>query len=68
MILQTGKIISGDYLDWNIKIIDDRAGETGGFYIFLENQEKKENFDYWFENWSALSSQLSEFNVIWNKT
>jgi hypothetical protein len=31
-IIRTGTVLTGEYAGWTIKILDDRAGETGGYY------------------------------------
>ncbi|MDI2595562.1 hypothetical protein POF45_29665 [Pseudomonas sp. 681] len=39
-IIRTGTVLTGEYAGWKIEIQDDRAGETGGYYLFMvqENQ------------------------------
>ncbi len=48
MLLNEGVVHSGEYASWKIQIIDDTAGETGGYYLILQHGDT-EGFDYWFE-------------------
>lgn len=48
MILKKGIVNDGEYVGWEIQLIDDTKGETGGFYLILRS-EGAEVFDYWFE-------------------
>jgi len=65
MNLKKGIIIDGEYVGWEIQIIDDTEGETGGFYLIIRDKEA-EVFDYWFEKKQFLDNQLADFNVKWN--
>ena len=65
MILRSGIVSSGEYTGWEIEIIDDTHGETGGYYLILRSKEA-EVFDYWFEKRQFLDNQLADFNVTWN--
>lgn len=64
MILKQGIINDGEYAGWKVQIIDDSQGDTGGFYLVLQN-ENIEAFDYWFENKQHLDNQLMDFNIKW---
>ncbi|PJK33111.1 hypothetical protein CWC48_26890 [Pseudomonas sp. S10E 269] len=64
-ILHTGTVLTGEYAGWTIEIQDDRAGETGGYYLFLVLNESN-GFDSWFELIEQLHEQISELNVRWN--
>ncbi|MGE1562744.1 hypothetical protein [Pantoea septica] len=64
MILNGGVIINGEYKGWEVKIIDDVNGDTGGFYLILRNGETQ-SFDYWFEKEEFLHNQLADFDVKW---
>lgn len=65
MILNNGIVINGEYAGWEIQIVDDTHGDTGGFYLILRGKEAQ-TFDYWFEKKYFLNNQLAEFNVKWN--
>lgn len=53
-----GKITNKEYPDWTVEVIDDSAGETGGYFILYFNKdgggddwlEKKENILHYFAN------------------
>lgn len=64
-IIQKGTIDSGDYLGWKILIDDDRDGDTGGYYIYLQNENGK-GFDFWCENEIDLKNQLTTFTTKWS--
>ena len=63
--ISTGIVLTGEYAGWTIKIQDDRAGKTGGYYLFLVQNESN-GFDSWFELIEQLHEQISELNVRWN--
>ncbi|CNB80053.1 Uncharacterised protein [Yersinia frederiksenii] len=65
MILKKGIVNDGEYVGWEIQLIDDTEGETGGFYLILRSEDAKV-FDYWFEKKQFLDNQLADFNVKWN--
>ncbi|WP_455865065.1 hypothetical protein [Pantoea agglomerans] len=65
MILNNGIVINGEYAGWEIQIVDDTHGDTGGFYLILRSKEAQ-TFDYWFEKKDFLNNQLADFNVMWN--
>ncbi|UII74204.1 hypothetical protein LVW35_13925 [Pseudomonas sp. HN11] len=65
LIIRTGTVLTGEYAGWAIEIRDDRAGETGGYYLFLIQNESN-GFDSWFELIEQLHEQISELNVRWN--
>ena len=65
MILKQGIIESGEYTGWEIQVIDDTYGNTGGFYLILRG-EGVDVFDFWFEKKQFLDNQLADFNVKWN--
>lgn len=65
MILKQGIIESGEYTGWEIQVIDDTYGNTGGFYLILRS-EGVDVFDFWFEKKQFLDNQLADFNVKWN--
>jgi hypothetical protein len=56
-----GKIINEEYLGWTVEVVDDSAGETGGYFIMYFNKdgggddwlEKKEHIPFYFAdtNW-----------------
>ncbi|WP_233237908.1 hypothetical protein [Bordetella sp. LUAb4] len=56
-IIWAGVVVSGEYSGWKVHIDDDRAGDTGGYYLYLKNGDV-EGFDYWFEHKEELQSQL----------
>ncbi|MHA4967590.1 hypothetical protein P0D91_05810 [Pseudomonas sp. CBSPBW29] len=64
-IIRTGTVLTGEYAGWTIEIQDDRAGETGGYYLFLVQNESNA-FDSWFEHIEQLQQQISELDVRWN--
>ncbi|MBW8126563.1 MULTISPECIES: hypothetical protein [Pseudomonas] len=64
LIISTGTVLTGEYAGWAIEIRDDRAGETGGYYLFLVQNESN-GFDSWFELIEQLHEQISELNVRW---
>lgn len=64
MILQSGTINSGEYAGWEIQVIDDTQGDTGGFYLILQ-RSSSEAFDYWFEKREYLENQLTDYNIEW---
>jgi hypothetical protein len=64
-IIRTGIVLTGEYAGWTIEIQDDRAGETGGYYLFLVQNESN-GFDSWFELIEQLQQQISELDVRWN--
>lgn len=66
MLLKKGIVNDGEYAGWEIQIVDDTEGETGGFYLILSSGEA-EVFDYWFEKRQFLDNQLADFNVEWNQ-
>lgn len=63
--ISIGIVLTGEYAGWTIKIQDDRAGETGGYYLFLV-QDDSNGFDAWFEFIEQLQQQISELDVRWN--
>lgn len=63
MILKHGIVRTGEYIGWELQVIDDTDGETGGFYLVLQNDV--EVFDYWFEKQEFLENQLDDFEVNW---
>ncbi len=63
-IIKSGVVSSGEFLGWSISIDDDREGETGGYYIYL-NKSGQHGFDYWFEHERELQAQLEDFEVDW---
>ena len=63
--IRKGIITNGDYENWNIRICDDRDGETGGYYIYIADGGGL-GFDYWFENEKFLYAQLDDFSVNWS--
>ncbi|MGC5703169.1 hypothetical protein J4P02_23520 [Pseudomonas sp. NFXW11] len=63
-IIRKGIVVSGEYSGWSISIDDDREGETGGYYLFLSNEDGQA-FDYWFALESHLDNQLSDFDIGW---
>ncbi|WP_308907651.1 hypothetical protein [Pseudomonas canadensis] len=65
LIIRTGTVLTGEYAGWAIEVRDDRAGETGGYYLFLVQNESN-GFDSWFELIEQLHEQISELNVRWN--
>lgn len=65
MNLNNGIIINGEYAGWEIKIVDDTHGDTGGFYLILRSKGAQ-SFDYWFEKKEFLNNQLVDFNIKWN--
>lgn len=65
MILKQGIINSGEYSGWEIQVIDDTYGNTGGFYLLLRSKGA-DVFDFWFEKKQFLDNQLADFDVKWN--
>ncbi len=65
MILKSGTIDSGEYTGWEIQVINDTQGDTGGFYLILQSSNS-EAFDYWFEKKEYLDNQLTDYSVKWN--
>lgn len=65
IILNNGIVISGEYAGWEIEVVNDTHGDTGGFYLILRSKEAQP-IDYWFEKKELLENQLSDFNVKWN--
>ncbi|CAH6635650.1 hypothetical protein [Pseudocitrobacter vendiensis] len=63
MLLKQGVVSSGEYVGWELQVVDDTNGETGGFYLVLRNDI--EVFDYWFEKKEFLENQLADFDVHW---
>jgi len=51
-----GKITNEEYPNWTIEVVDDSAGETGGYFILYSNKngggddwlEKKEHIPLYF--------------------
>jgi len=43
-----GRITNGEYIGWTVKVADDSAGETGGYYILLTDNSG--GFDDWLEH------------------
>ncbi len=64
-IIKKGCILSGDYKGWSVSVDDDRNGETGGFYLFIENQCT--GYDHWFVSEHDLEAQLDDFVIEWDK-
>lgn len=64
-ITRTGTVLTGEHTGWTIKIQDDRAGETGGYYLYLV-QDELNGFDSWFETIEQLEQEISELEVRWN--
>lgn len=65
MIMKSGTVIAGEYLGWEIELVDDTNGDTGGFYLILRSNDATV-FDYWFEKKEFLNNQLADFIVEWN--
>ena len=65
MILKQGIIESGEYTGWEIRVVDDTYGNTGGFYLILRN-ESVDVFDFWFEKKQFVDNQLADFDVKWD--
>jgi hypothetical protein len=64
MIMKSGTVIAGEYHGWEIQLVDDTSGDTGGFYLILRSKGA-EVFDYWFEKKEFLDNQLADFSVEW---
>ena len=64
MVLRKGTILNGEYAGWEIQIVDDTRGDTGGFYLILCSEERQ-TFDYWFEKKEHLNDELDDYNVKW---
>lgn len=52
-IIREGIVVAGEYSGWRVRIDDDRGGDTGGYYLYLENIDGQ-GFDYWFEHEAGL--------------
>lgn len=46
-----GRIIQGEYNGWVVEMIDDTQGETGGYYILINDGKivSPEGYDWWLE-------------------
>jgi len=62
---RSGTILSGEHTGWTITIQDDTAGETGGYYLYLAD-EQLNGFDAWFESMEPLEREISELEVRWD--
>ncbi|WP_413723513.1 hypothetical protein [Sodalis sp. RH23] len=65
MIMKNGTIVSGEYNGWEIQVVDDTLGDTGGYYLIFQNSDKVV-FDYWFEKREYLDNQLTDYSIKWN--
>ncbi|MGE7964653.1 hypothetical protein ACQKPC_20140 [Pseudomonas sp. NPDC089918] len=63
-IIREGIVVTGEYSGWRVRIDDDRGGDTGGYYLYLEKIDGQ-GFDYWFEHEAGLQAQLADFNISW---
>jgi hypothetical protein len=62
--IRKGTITAGEYCGWSVIVDDDRAGETGGYYLYIKKANNL-GFDYWFEAEAGLEAQLEDFEVDW---
>ena len=66
---QIGKIQTGQYKDWFVKLINDTDGETGGFYVYLIKDLDKYDtvYDTWLEFYDDINEYLTEIEctIIW---
>lgn len=60
--MKEGYINQGVYKDWKFIIEDDTEGETGGYYLLLQNNDQT-IYDYWFEKYDYLNNQLETLYV-----
>ncbi|UNB65341.1 hypothetical protein [Pseudomonas syringae group genomosp. 7] len=63
-IARKGIVVTGEYSGWEVIVVDDRDGDTGGYYFYLK-KSNVEGFDYWFEDETGLQAQLADFEVEW---
>ncbi|WP_157929796.1 hypothetical protein [Orrella dioscoreae] len=64
-IVRSGIIVGGGHEGAKISIFDDSAGDTGGYYVFIE-EPGGGAFDNWFENLHVLKVNLEDYEVHWN--
>ena len=62
MIVKEGCIKQGIYRNWKFVIEDDTEGETGGYYLLLQNNNQTQ-YDYWFEKYDYLKNQLQTLYI-----
>ncbi|AUZ44163.1 hypothetical protein [Pseudomonas orientalis] len=63
-IVRKGVIVTSGCSGWKIVVVDDRDGDTGGYYLYLKKSDI-EGADYWFEHEAGLQAQLVDFEVEW---
>lgn len=63
-VIREGVVVAGEYSGWRVRVDDDHDGDTGGYYLYLENNDGQ-GFDYWFEHEAGLQAQLADFNIAW---
>lgn len=62
-----GKILKGEYKDWNITIIND-IEETGGYYvIYWDATNSTLGFDDWYENYESLLIGIKDIQIEWSE-
>ena len=61
-----GRIVRGEYLGWIVEIVDDTQGETGGYYILVNNgqQDSLEAFDWWLETREEILIFIHDMNWV----
>lgn len=63
-VIKKGIVLSGENLGWSIAVDDDQESASGGFYLYLTNNDGQ-GFDLWFESEKQLYAQLEDFDVDW---
>ena len=60
-----GKILNGQYVNWEIAIQDDTA-ETGGYYVLVWSEKDNLGYDDWFESFDEMATFVNkEYIVEW---
>jgi hypothetical protein len=68
---QKGIIRGGEHLGWSIEIVDDTVGETGGYFIYIQdpNPESEDfmGFDWWLQHAANIPGFIEdmEWQIEW---
>ena len=64
-IYRQGVVQSGTYQGYAIKLADDSAGESAGYYVLLM-QDNADGYNESFANQELLDAHLAQYEVIWS--
>ena len=68
---QKGLITSGEHQGWSVEIVDDTEGETGGYFIYVQDPNPDSadfmGFDWWLEHAANIPGFIEdmEWQIEW---